>query len=1774
MLRLVMSWQLFQAYLNSTPEHRHLIHPLNELYPVFDAPNPSEFVNCLSIYLQILEALPSWSDLPFSRSPRTLVELREVLTREFSPQFTAQIDTTHSHKRYPIWTTLLSVKVHHPDALTGLLAITLLLQTQQPDLAKELASALRGRNLLGELPTDSPTSSPRATLNDILTTTASGSSPPELIQTLRDSEDAIKHAKPHFLQILKKLAQSFKDVPDEIELQYPQLFTTIGSDQADSPDEDAPHIIQAFYADLLEPPSTSANAQRERFERSIWSRNFLNLEGHVSALTLAEAQEFVTWASQRAENLLAHDEPAPATAYLVAILAVITGRPIEVCTPLLRAALGKQPADSDRYIDLATGALTLKAPRPPAAFDPSPNQASRLLPSQDHFTLALPPTYVLLASKLRNAISRTAPEPGVNDSLRIAPQFCAQQSRDFSWGRATKWLATRVMTGSNDPAIACWITGDLQGKPPGFLYYARVPSSELASIYARAVWPLFGDEIAKLPKQKTAVGSRAVPEPKYIAGSVRKLNRAFAGSKISKRSPSAISRRHNLLVNYLLSMLMAVTGHRPSSAILDLKRGDFLLSLNGEDWLGVANYQDKRSDEAHMLRPVPLGSHVAEQIGLFLLHLEALESALVESASPAASIRTTKKALTGDAPLFFHLNETLQAESMSFPQWHMQFSATFADLPTNFGRHFLAHIARSHQGDAGDAESGTVRAGGGELACLINGHFSVLGDPYGPDSPTTIRDMAADAGAVVDRVYELQAWERRGGLARPPKRFQPKHLATPHHRLRSWDLERKQLHRTIEQRKKRIAADQTQKFNESEQRVRSGFLHEIGKRQPGLAEQLRNLDALEPSEIKTFSLTRGQLSAALSAPASSAPQTEAARANDMWVRLRLARALLKAAKQLGVYEGPLPSRVFQFQTLEQTPLLSSMYIAFDTLMAMRSSYEAVIANDNISAVPPNLLYSHLAVSCILLGQVYELSVLHAIVDNAKDCVNNPQHPDSVLIELHTHPPKTWALFGLPALLAAKIRQAQPASPPPAKEELHAQIKRLPVDFLDQHRTAHGLEQLLEVAALAAVVDLSGLGRTALGTDPATASWCLPLSRQIPLLTGDFDSTTVPATRSPSIRRSAVRHGPDVRSDWYQFLLDEMPSASVKQSHTEEQAARVETHRRQRRPYWRKIKSEQSRRQLTELERAIGRWIRQMLLSIPLGRKTPLKMNSIYTYLTSIGGALLRIVGDQRLCDIEEDEWAEIYSRILAGYKDGTLNRKLLQIRRLHRIMETRFGTAPLSSMCLPAGATIEPNVRTSAALPSELSASLETLMLTRYRAQQVREHERLSEVAELALMLLCAAPCRPGEITALQHRDIQFFKDSIYLRIRINLFKEQKTPAASRLIQIQLSDEQTQRLRSFLEAEKLRLGRVHFRPSRLIFIDLKGPVRGNPLPPEALRSFFSGALRQSSPLPLIGYDIRKMHGIRLQAEMALSDEPTRGIGGADLPLQLPGSPPEQLRLPRCSASRACVHGNARARTLNHHYGLLPWVYLIPPVTIRARALTPDVISSILGRNPESTRRLAPKNPAALGGWCLQRVAGRQRRTRTPSRATQVMPLQIPRRSDLADAMVYLCNANTLEAENSFASYGLTPTDYQALTQSALLMLEESRFQFLPSLSGQIADRPRAAAMPRWSRQARDLLQITHGLSNPIHPIWDIAAEFRLTVTPDQKQSTIILLQSRADQLKELISGASPRIQVLLRSVGARTQVMVGKDGKLNRSLAWILLAVEVLRPIYPAPNKC
>jgi len=207
----------------------------------------------------------------------------------------------------------------------------------------------------------------------------------------------------------------------------------------------------------------------------------------------------------------------------------------------------------------------------------------------------------------------------------------------------------RIREVTNDLAYTMLLCGDTFGNPTASLYYTSVNTSKLEQGFRMAAWPLFGDQPAsKYPvSQNKRVGSELLVTSKTVrvlAASKRVSQKVINVIKSENEQDYSI---HNNLVDHILKMLMATAGHRPTSALLELRRFDF------DTVKHAAIFKDKQCDPAHMFRFLPISDLVSVQLERYLDHLRVLMGR--SSINPKMAVQA-QAAVEGRGSLFLHSN--------------------------------------------------------------------------------------------------------------------------------------------------------------------------------------------------------------------------------------------------------------------------------------------------------------------------------------------------------------------------------------------------------------------------------------------------------------------------------------------------------------------------------------------------------------------------------------------------------------------------------------------------------------------------------------------------------------------------------------------------------------------------------------------------------------------------------------------------------------------------------------------------------------------------------------------------------------------------------------------------------------------------------------------------------------------------------------------------------------------------------------------------------------
>jgi integrase len=474
-------------------------------------------------------------------------------------------------------------------------------------------------------------------------------------------------------------------------------------------------------------------------------------------------------------------------------------------------------------------------------------------------------------------------------------------------------------------------------------------------------------------------------------------------------------------------------------------------------------------------------------------------------------------------------------------------------------------------------------------------------------------------------------------------------------------------------------------------------------------------------------------------------------------------------------------------------------------------------------------------------------------------------------------------------------------------------------------------------------------------------------------------------------------------------------------------------------------------------------------------------------------------------------------------------------------------------------------VRNSLVLTCEIRAAIDHMKHLRSVAEPTKNLRALQQTY-IAFILLAATGCRIGEVAGLQFRDVKIRTDTVELRVRINLFRGTKTTAAARIVSFQVTEQEKELLEGFLRGEQRRLGRTHFRRTRLTFLTLSSSRRGLPLGSAVLRSYLTPILRGVSGRPLISYDIRHLHGTRLQAEMALGGGATPAPSGSTPMIDFPKRASRDLYLPRHTHARSMQMGHASPETTNHSYGGLPWLYLVGQGQDSLRYLNSRAIASLFGIKEASARRELVRHGDEIGTWALNRLAPadkKQRKKRAPA-PPKVQP--VLRTKGVPPIIDFLSEAHAHGGADTYPAYGLTEEVYRAIHSAAAEIYAETGLALFPDLPGANPKENRLDKPPTWSKGSRRLRELAQSLDDPDADIWEIASSFRAIRVRGQSQKKLLLPEKEGMQLVQQIENLRGDFGIRSLKQGRKIEIEVLRDGQnVTKHVSWLLASIEAIR---------
>lgn len=416
---------------------------------------------------------------------------------------------------------------------------------------------------------------------------------------------------------------------------------------------------------------------------------------------------------------------------------------------------------ASEWID-AEGCWHRPVRRPVSAWRPAPALAPSLVTVAQAVVIELP-------EAVRNALSallRRSSRPGRLGDLLGLPRGDANEvlsawleplrrrwpSSRLTHGRIARTLSLELFAAAGEEVVVHGITATDESVPPIAGYYLALDQAKLAGACAQAWRRMFDAASASKNGPASVHGAPVLTRDAMLAWT--------ASLRAAVSETGALVEQHNAYCLYVLTHMLAATGHRPvndpveSLDLLDLERGLALLA-------------DKAAHQPDEARLVPLCSLTVRLMRHWLEHLQRL-ARWVNAERPTLALQiesVLRPSGTRALPLFFLLGDDFETRRIDRTTLSLAMPAALAGLPANQFRRELATAAQR-------------AAWPPELAQQILGHVDLSQSVFGPlscQSPLSL-DLLKPR---LENMLGAQGWvELASPLAEGPSRRghpRPKH---------------------------------------------------------------------------------------------------------------------------------------------------------------------------------------------------------------------------------------------------------------------------------------------------------------------------------------------------------------------------------------------------------------------------------------------------------------------------------------------------------------------------------------------------------------------------------------------------------------------------------------------------------------------------------------------------------------------------------------------------------------------------------------------------------------------------------------------------------------------------------------------------------------------------------------------------------------------------------------------------------------------------------------
>ena len=1008
-------------------------------------------------------------------------------------------------------------------------------------------------------------------------------------------------------------------------------------------------------------------------------------------------------------------------------------------------------------------------------FRPNLAQRKLLAPVSDRLALPMPkPVRDVFRSHRATleALATTDAEALDRAMAAVLADIRNEQAVPVSIGGLRRSLGALVTEQCGDPAMAQLICGESLGRTMAPLSYYAPKMKTVAEIYRATLSEHFGaSPLWRIPAQATRIGSE------LLVTLDAAQNLASSSARRASECPSGPSKQgtlvnaHRRIADHLARMIVGTTGHRPSEALFEITLADVDLDS------GAALFRDKRHDLAHDPRLACVPRIVIEQIRAYLRHIHHLRHSI-----PSLSGELTE-VLHGGRPLLFDLNDAGEIVQPTLAQVVARSPEAWSQLPWNWSRTWIR----------------TSAVEGGAPAFLIAaqlGHFDSIGYPYSNQSPTEPLDVVVRTQPWLDKLAKRLGWSVvESDLSADSS--SAAHIDLP--ALRDWrpDIARvretaRSAHRQWVQRLKverhKLRAESLAAALSHPSLIESGLAAAYADPASSvLAEAIETLDVDDIRDDMVVACGDDAIAAS--------------------ARVRaLKEVLRRLSKRANVSLPPLPVPIAVRRPLDN-PFFQGACLALTQITALRRHVQAR-SQLRSPRRTFKLQVARTVEALIIFGGVDDVDTVRALLLARSKATPSAKIVDLLLVPVSEG--RCVALRGIAALALAALASEFPDEPLPDDAEVEAALLTLlPAWAVGKKSPGSGLPaRLCSTVAVANRFEYSPAARFAL--DPEVGSIQASLEEQIAFIDADpvgplrpTSGNVAPAgandhveaadtgtiARQTTARRQYASLTALIPKPGKALTLPltgiTIPATSIQTERTRDQViAELQE--------W--LATGPERGELWPIVRMLGEWVlaeaeRRQANGHRLANRT------VATYLTRIGSALVRILGELELTQWDERTLEDAYAYALDASKDAK-HKVASALLSFHRFCESRFDLpdADLGDVHAALGDS-KRRVDAAMILPVERD---EALLRLRKQAWEVSAHAldgRRARLAELVGIFVARTGARISEPLGVRVADVGLRPSGDVLAIiRPNRMRQLKTQAGRRSIMFEAAAGEDQKL--------------------------------------------------------------------------------------------------------------------------------------------------------------------------------------------------------------------------------------------------------------------------------------------------------------------------------------------------------------------------------------------